>query len=36
MTFNFGPPSRNPTNDDSMVGMFDVVLAKFLQTLSMT
>lgn len=25
------PPSRNPTNDGSMVGMFNVVLKKFLQ-----
>lgn len=25
------PPSRNPTDDDSMIGMFNVVLQKFLQ-----
>lgn len=25
------PPSRNPTNDDTMVGVFAVVLQKFLQ-----
>lgn len=25
------PPSRNPTNDDSLIGLFDVVLRKFLQ-----
>lgn len=28
---DIAPPSRNPTNDGSMVGMFDVVLRKFLQ-----
>jgi protein gp138 len=29
MTYN--PPSRNPTDNDSMVGMFNLVLQKFLQ-----
>ena len=32
MTFtDIAPPSRNPTDDDSMVGVFNVVLSKFLQ-----
>lgn len=31
MTDPSGPPSRNPTNDGSMIGMLNVVLRKFLE-----